>query len=63
MMGRGGQQTEAVSTAKWDGDKLTITTKVGENQNTQVWSLAGNVLTVETTNARGTQKRMYKKTT
>jgi hypothetical protein len=63
MMGRGGQQMEAVSTAKWDGDKLTITTKVGENQNTQVWSLAGNVLTVETTNARGTQKRMYKKTT
>lgn len=63
MMGRGGQQMEAVSTAKWDGGKLTITTKVGENENTQVWSLAGNVLTVETTNARGTQKRVYKKTT
>ena len=63
MMGRGGQQMEAVSTAKWDGAKLTITTKVGENENTQVWSLAGDVLTVETTSARGTQKRVYKKTT
>jgi hypothetical protein len=63
MMGRGGQQMEAVSTAKWDGSKLTITTKMGENESTQVWSLAGNVLTVETTNARGTQKRVYKKTT
>jgi hypothetical protein len=61
MMGRGGEQMEAVSTAKWDGAKLTITTKVGENENTQVWSLAGDVLTVETTNARGTQKRVYKK--
>lgn len=61
MMGRGGNQMEAVSTAKFDGGKLTITTKVGENENTQVWSLAGNVLTVETTNARGTQKRVYKK--
>jgi hypothetical protein len=63
MMGRGGEQMEAVSTAKLDGGKLTINTKVGENQSTQVWSVAGNVLTVETTNARGTQKRVYKKTT
>jgi hypothetical protein len=63
MMGRGGQQMEAVSTAKWDGSKLTISTKMGENESTQVWSVAGNVLTVETTNARGTQKRVYKKTT
>ena len=63
MMGRGGEQMESVSTAKFDGGKLTITSKVGENTNTQVWSLAGNVLTIETTNARGTQKRVYKKTT
>jgi hypothetical protein len=62
IMGRDGQM-EAVSTAKWDGGKLTIATKVGQNESTQVWSLAGNVLTVETTNARGTQKRVYKKTT
>jgi hypothetical protein len=63
MMGRGGQQMESVSTAKWDGAKLTIVTKAGENESTQVWSLAGSVLTIETTNARGTQKRVYKKTT
>ena len=63
MMGRGGEQMEAVSTAKWDGSKLTIATKMGGNESTQVWSLAGNVLTIETTNARGTQKRVYKKTT
>jgi hypothetical protein len=61
MMGRGGQQMESVSTAKWDGSKLVITSRVGENESTQVWSLAGNVLTIETTNARGTQKRVYKK--
>src|SRR4029453_10235066 len=63
MMGRGGESMEAVSTATLDGNKLTITTKMGENQSTQVWSLAGSVLTIEVTNARGTQKRVYKKTT
>ena len=63
MMGRGGQSMEAVSTVKFDGGKMIITSKVGENDSTQVWSLAGNVLTIETTNARGTQKRVYKKTT
>jgi hypothetical protein len=63
MMGRGGQSMEAVSTVKFDGDKMTITSKMGENESTQVWSLAGNALTIETTSARGTQKRVYKKTT
>ena len=63
MMGRGGTPTESVSVAKFDGNKLTITSKVGENESTQVWTIAGNVLTIETTNARGTQKRVYKKTT
>lgn len=63
MMGRGGQQMESVSTAKWDGSKLVITSKVGENESTQVWSLAGNALTIESTSARGTQKRVYKKST
>ena len=62
MTGRGGQQMESVSVAKWDGNKLVINSKVGENESTQVWSLAGNALTIETTNARGTQKRVYKKT-
>jgi hypothetical protein len=63
MMGRGGQQMESVSTAKWDGSKLVITSKVGENESTQVWSLAGNALTIESTSARGAQKRVYKKST
>jgi hypothetical protein len=63
MMGRGGQSMEAVSTVKFDGNKMIITSKVGENDSTQVWSLAGDVLTIEVTSARGTQKRVYKKTT
>jgi hypothetical protein len=67
MTGRGGQQMESVSTAKWDGSTLVITSKQdmgGQTfESTQKWSLAGNVLTIETTNARGTQKRVYKKTT
>lgn len=67
MMGRGGTPTESVSVAKFDGATLTITTKQdmgnGPMESTQKWSLAGTVLTVESTNARGTQKRVYKKTT
>ena len=65
MMGRGGAAVESVSTAKWDGAALVITTKMdmgnGPQESTQKWSLAGNVLTIETTNARGTQKMVYKK--
>ena len=64
MMGRGGA-VESVSTAKWDGAALVITTKMdmgnGPQESTQKWSLAGDVLTIETTNARGTQKMVYKK--
>jgi hypothetical protein len=67
MMGRGGTPSEAVSTAKFDGAKLTITTKrdMGGQmvETTEVWTMAGPALTIETTNARGTQKRVYKKTT
>ena len=67
MMGRGGNPMESVSVAKFDGSKLVITSKqqMGDQtfESTQTWSLAGNVLTIETTNARGTQKRVYKKTT
>ena len=67
MMGRGGAQVESTSTAKLDGGTLTITTKQdmgnGPMESTQKWTLAGSVLTVESTNARGTQKRVYKKTT
>jgi hypothetical protein len=65
MMGRGGAPMEAVSTAKLDGAKLTIVTKMqmGDTpvETTEAWSVAGTVLTVESTNARGTTKRVYKK--
>jgi hypothetical protein len=65
LMGRGGQPADSMSTAKWDGARLTIVTKQemeGQiTESTQVWTIAGDVLTVETTNARGTQKRVYKK--
>jgi hypothetical protein len=65
MMGRGGQTMEAVSTAKFDGPTLVITTKVdmgnGPQESTQRWTVSGGMLTIETTNARGTQKMVYKK--
>ena len=65
MMGRGGQPADPLSTAKWDGPKLTIVTKQETDgqltESTQVWTVEGSTLTVETTNARGTQKRVYKK--
>jgi hypothetical protein len=65
MMVRGGQPADSISTAKWDGPKLTIVTKEemgGQvSESTQVWTVEGSTLTVETTNARGTQKRVYKK--
>jgi hypothetical protein len=56
---------ESVSTAKLDGPKLTIVTKqtMGDQtfETTEVWSVDGSTLTVESTSARGTQKRVYKK--
>ena len=65
LMGRGGQPADSMSVAKWDGPKLTIVTKQemeGQvTESTQLWTLDGSALTVETTNARGTQKRVYKK--
>jgi hypothetical protein len=65
MMGRDGQPADAISTAKWDGPKLTLVTKreMGGQvmEFTQIWTLEGSTLTVETTSARGTQKRVYKK--
>jgi len=67
MMGRGGTPTESVSVAKFDGGKLTITTKrdMGGQmvETTETWSVAGPVLTIESTGGRGPQKRVYKKTT
>ena len=65
MMGRGGAAVEAVSVAKWEGPALVIVTKTdmgnGPQESTQKWTLAGTALTIETTNARGTQKMVYKK--
>jgi hypothetical protein len=65
MMGRGGNQVESTSTAKFDGTTLVITTKMdmgnGPVETTQKWTVSGSTLTVESTNARGTQKRVYKK--
>jgi len=56
---------ESVSVAKWDGAKLSIVTKqsMGDQtfETTEVWSVDGSTLTVESTNARGTTKRVYKK--
>jgi hypothetical protein len=67
MMGRGGTPVESVSVAKFDGGKLTITTKrdMGGQmvETTETWSVAGPVLTIESTGGRGPAKRVYKKTT
>jgi hypothetical protein len=62
QMGRGGEGT---ATAKWDANKLVITTKSadGANTNTQTWSLDGGVLTIERTGGRGPSTVKYKKTT
>jgi hypothetical protein len=61
-MGRNGSM-ESKSTAKWDGSKLVITTKTEQGESTQTWSLSGATLTIERTNARGSSKQVYKKTT
>ena len=53
MMGRGGEMVSK-STAKWDGGKLTITTKQAapdgtERTSSQTWSMEGGNLVVEST--------------
>jgi hypothetical protein len=72
MVGRGGAEIEAKSTAKWDGNKLTIVTKqTGQDgtvrESTQTWSLEGGNLVIESTrtgpNGPVTAKTTYKKTT
>jgi hypothetical protein len=57
-----GQMT-AKASAKWDGNKLVITTKTDMGENTQTWSLEGGTLTIERTGGRGPSKTVYKKTT
>lgn len=55
-----GQRTLKAS-AKWDGDKLVITTKSDMGEQTQTWSLADGMLTIERTGGRGPSKQVYKK--
>jgi hypothetical protein len=57
-----GQMT-AKATAKWDGDKLVITTKTEQGENVQTWSMANGMLTIERTGGRGPSKMVYKKGT
>lgn len=65
LVGRDGRRAQAVSTARWDGPRLTIVTRrdVGGRvvESRHVWTIAGSTLTVETTNASGTRKRVYRK--
>jgi hypothetical protein len=56
-------QNEGTATAKWDGNKLVISTKAGEFATTQTWSLDAGVLTVDSQGGRGPSTRKYKKTT
>lgn len=56
-------QGEATVTAKWDGAKLVITTKTDQGENTQTWSLANGVLTIDRTGGRGPSTTTYKKST
>ena len=56
-------QMEATATAKWDGNKLVITTKTDQGEQTQTWSLANGVLTIDRTGGRGPSSTTYKKTT
>ena len=65
MIGPGGQLADSLSTARWDGPRLTIVTRQEVDgrlvEFTEAWTVEGRQLTVETTNARGTQKRVYMK--
>jgi hypothetical protein len=60
-----GQMT-AKAIAKFDGSKLTITTKrTGQDgtpvETVETWSLADGMLTIDSTGGRGPSKRVYKK--
>ena len=70
-MGRGenAREVESKGTAKWDGAKLTITTKQAgqdgtERTSTQTWSMEGGNLVIERAGREGAvNKTVYKKTT
>jgi hypothetical protein len=55
-----GQMTAKVS-AKMDGDKLVITTKTDNGEQTQTWSLADGKLTIARTGGRGPSSTTYTK--
>jgi hypothetical protein len=65
IVGREGESIDSMSTATWQGPKLTIVTRqeMGGRiaESTDVWTVEGSTLTVETTNARGGQKRTYQR--
>jgi hypothetical protein len=55
-----GQMTAKVS-AKLDGNKLVITTKTDQGEQTQTWSLDGGKLTIARTGGRGPSSTTYTK--
>jgi hypothetical protein len=61
----GGQAVDSMSIAKWEGSRLSIVSKreMGGQvtESSELWSLEGGTLTLETTSAHGTQRRIYKK--
>lgn len=61
MAGRAGQQTEQVSNAKWDGNKLVITTKTANGDRVSSWYLEGGELVQESQGQNGPVKIYYKK--
>jgi len=62
MPGRqGGEPTTNTSTAKWDGDKLVITTKTANGEQVTSWYLEGGELVNERQGQNGAVKTYYKK--
>jgi hypothetical protein len=57
--GRGG--ADQISTAKWDGAKLVITTKTANGDRVQSWYMEGADLVSETQGQNGPMKTYYKK--
>jgi hypothetical protein len=55
-----GQMSAKVS-AKWDGNKIVISTKTDQGEQTQTWSLAGGKLTIDRTGGRGPSSTTYTK--
>lgn len=67
MMGRGGEATDQVSKATWDGAKINITTTTPNGEVKRVISMEGANMVIETTapgregGAPTTTKAVYKK--